>query len=61
MGANCVGVSEYESTGGRQTDTQTDSGGILEDFTRGQLLCFKNRETYEDSEVFIWDSEHDST
>lgn len=36
-GAICVGVSAYESMGG-----QTDSGGILEGFTREQLPRFKS-------------------
>ena len=44
VSAICVGVSEYESKGGRQTDRQTDrQWRNLEDFTREQLLCFKNR------------------
>lgn len=62
VGAKCVGVSEYESTGGRQT---LEEFGRFHTRTAAVLLRIwleaRSRLALEDNEVFIRDSKHDST
>ena len=69
VSAICVGVSEYESKGGRQTDRQTDSEGIWKISHENSCcvlrtgLAARNVAPLKGTEAHqpAWDSKHDST